>query len=109
MAITSKQPSWRTDKRNSTERGYTWAWTKARNAYLKDNPLCVMCMAMKPSKVTAANVVDHSTPHRGDMEIFWDQSRWQSLCKQHHDSDAQIRDKGGKQRAKFDENGCVIW
>ena len=104
-----KQPSWRTDKRSSSERGYGWAWKKARDAYLREHPLCVYCQAMTPPKLTAANVVDHSVPHRGDVEIFWDQSRWQSLCKPHHDSDAQIRDKGGQQRAKFDADGRVVW
>lgn len=103
----AKQPSWRTDKRKTSERGYGYAWQKARLQFLRANPLCVMCKAQ--GRVQAAEVVDHSTPHRGDMEIFWDQSRWQSLCKRHHDSDAQIRDKGGKQRAQFDALGRVIW
>jgi len=101
--------SWRKDKGSSSERGYTYAWSKARAAYLREHPLCTMCADMRPPRVTAANVVDHSVPHRGDMAIFWDRSLWQALCKSHHDSDAQIRDNGGKQRAKFDERGQVIW
>ena len=108
--MTSRQPSWRTDKRSSTERGYTWAWTKARNAYLKDNPLCVMCMAMKPSKVTAANVVDHIKPHQGNQELFWDsEGNWQSLCAPHHNGEKAEIEGRHKARAKFDADGRVIW
>lgn len=107
MAIT--RASWRTGKGSSSERGYTWAWHKARNAYLAEHPLCVMCLAMKPSRVTAANVVNHKIPHRGDQELFWDESNWESLCKRHHDSDAQMAEKSGRVRAKFDAQGRVIW
>jgi len=66
-----------------------------------------MCKAA--GKITIATVVDHITAHKGDTELFWDRSNWQSLCKQHHDSDAQTRDKGGKQRAKFGNDGRVVW
>jgi len=38
---------------------------------------------------TAASVVDHIVAHRGDQELFWDQSNWQSLCKPCHDSEKQ--------------------
>ena len=107
MALTSKQPSWRIDKRSSTERGYTWAWTKARNAYLKDNPLCVYCG--QDGRITAANVVNHKVPHRGDQELFWNEENWESLCKRHHDSDAQMAERSGRVRAKFDTQGRVIW
>ena len=45
--------------------------------------LCVSCQA--EGKLTAATVVDHIIPHRGDMKLFWDESNWQPLCKEHHD------------------------
>jgi 5-methylcytosine-specific restriction protein A len=105
MAINSA--SWRKEKGSSSERGYTWAWTKARNAYLRDNPLCVYCR--NEGRVTAADVVNHKIPHRGDQELFWDESNWESLCKRHHDSDAQMAEKSGRVRAKFDAQGRVIW
>lgn len=76
--------SWRKEK-SRHERGYTYQWVKARAAYLQEHPLCVMCEAEIPAKVTAANVVDHKTPHRGDAMLFWQRSNWQSLCKPHHD------------------------
>jgi hypothetical protein len=34
--------------------------------------------------VRIANVVDHIIPHRGDMELFWDESNWQSMCEPCH-------------------------
>jgi len=110
VATKQKQPSWRTDKRTATERGYTWAWTKARNAYLAEHPLCVMCQAMKPPMVTAANVVDHITPHQGDQTLFWDSdNNWQALCKPHHDGDKQMLERSGEKRAEFDVSGRVVW
>jgi len=110
MATQRKQPSWRADKRSSSERGYTWAWTKARNAYLQAHPLCVMCQAMKPARVTAANVVDHIIPHQGDQALFWDsEGNWQSLCAPHHNGEKAEIEGRHKARAKFDETGRVIW
>ncbi len=104
-----KQPSWRTDKRSSSERGYTWAWTKARNAYLQTHPLCVMCQAMKPPRVTLANVVDHIVPHQGNDALMWDESNWQALCAPHHNSDKQMLEKSGEKRTEFDASGRVVW
>lgn len=81
--------SWREGK-TSTQRGYGYAWQKARAAYLAKYPLCAMCEA--EGRVYPASVVDHKVAHRGDMTIFWDSTGWQSLCKPHHDSHAQKRD-----------------
>lgn len=82
--------SWRTDKKTSAQRGYGYKWQKARAEHLADNPLCVRCAA--EGYVTAANVVDHRVPHRGDMTLFWDRSNWDSLCTPHHSSDKQRED-----------------
>lgn len=68
---------------NSSQRGYNRDWEKARARYLRQHPYCVACGSL-------ANVVDHRTPHRGDQAIFWDKSRWQSLCTPCH--------SGAKQR-----------
>lgn len=105
----TKRPSWRGDKRGSTERGYGYAWQQARLRFLASNPLCVMCLAMKPPRITVADVVNHKIPHRGDQDLFWSEENWEALCKQHHDSDVQMAEKSGKARAKFDEQGRVVW
>lgn len=75
--------SWRSNK-SSTERGYGYRWQKARERFLRSNPLCVYCKAS--GRVEVATVVDHIIPHRGDQEIFWDESQWQSLCASCHSS-----------------------
>lgn len=64
-------------------RGYDSRWREARKLYLQQHPLCVKCLEEK--KITPATVVDHIVPHRGDKKLFWDQSNWQPLCKEHHD------------------------
>lgn len=83
--------SWRTDKQTSSQRGYGYKWQKAREAYLAKHPLCVYCE--REGRVTAASVVDHIRPHRGDMKLFWECSNWQSLCATHHSKDKQ-REEG---------------
>lgn len=72
------------------ERGYTSAWEKARAAYLMQHPLCKHCD--EQGKVTAASVVDHVVPHRGDRTLFWDSGNWQPLCKRCHDRKTATQD-----------------
>lgn len=100
-------PSWRGERGSSTERGYGSRWQRAREGWLRSNPLCVMCAA--EGRTERATVVDHIKPHRGDMKLFWDATNWQSLCKQHHDSDKQMLERSGTLRTKFTEDGKVIW
>ncbi|MEJ7685684.1 MAG: HNH endonuclease signature motif containing protein [Variovorax sp.] len=107
MTAASRLPSWRTDKRKTAERGYGGAWQRARLAYLKAHPLCVMCTA--EGKVALANVVDHKIPHRGDQALFWDVSNWAALCSAHHNSDKQMAEKSGRTRTTFDTDGRVVW
>ena len=51
--------------------------------HLNRRPLCNACKIESLDRL--ATVVDHIKPHRGDTELFWDESNWQSLCKQCHD------------------------
>lgn len=101
------KPSWREDKRGSTARGYGIKWQQARVGYLRNHPLCVMCEA--EGRIERATVVDHTTPHKGDMKIFWDSANWQSLCASHHSSDKQRMELGIQERTKFTPDGRVIW
>jgi hypothetical protein len=41
--------------------------------------------------------------------LFWDTTNWQSLCKQHHDSDKARLEHGSRQRAKFNTGERVVW
>ena len=38
-------------------------------------------------------VVDHIVPHRGDQQLFWNQSNWQALCKPCHDHKTMTEDR----------------
>ena len=67
-------------------------WRKLRDLVLLQEPLCRMCSAM--GRVTMATVVDHITPHKGDMARFWDWNNLQSLCVACH-SRKTAREDGG--------------
>ena len=54
------------------------AWRRASKAFLAVNPFCVTCK--KKGLDVFASQTDHIEPHRGDPEIFWDESNWQPLC-----------------------------
>lgn len=83
--------SWR-DGKSSAERGYGHKWRQSREIFLANNPLCVMCK--QEGRVGLATVVDHITPHNGDLSLFWRRSNWQGLCKWHHDSVKQRMERG---------------
>jgi 5-methylcytosine-specific restriction endonuclease McrA len=84
--------SWRAGKTTSAQRGYGYRWQKARDRHLSMHPLCVMCL--EEDRVTAAMVVDHKVPHRGDETKFWDESGWQNPCAHHHSSHKQREEAG---------------
>jgi hypothetical protein len=62
--------------------------------FLVQHPLCIMCR--HHGKLTRATVVDHIIKHNGDPVIFWDKTKWQSLCQPHHDITKQAQEKSGK-------------
>lgn len=72
---------------------YGWRWDKARRQYLSEHPLCLYCQSM--GVVTPATLVDHIKPHNGDLDLFWDQSNWQPLCRTHHDATKRREDHQG--------------
>lgn len=69
---------------NAYQRGYDDRWRAARLAWLTNHPLCAECS--RQGRITAAGVVDHILPHRGDAGLFWDEGNWQSLCKRCHNA-----------------------
>ncbi|MBO8183625.1 MAG: HNH endonuclease [Archaeoglobus sp.] len=76
----------------AAQRGYDARWRRARKRFLAENPLCVECM--KEGRLTPATVVDHIVPHKGNYELFWDESNWQPLCKRCHDKKTAREDGG---------------
>jgi 5-methylcytosine-specific restriction enzyme A len=78
-----KEP--RRERRGSAaSRGYDGRWRKARLGFLRKHPLC--CHCLERGRTTAATVVDHIIPHRGDKALFWNRENWQPLCKSCHDT-----------------------
>jgi len=63
---------------------YDTRWRTARSVFLARHPLCRHCE--QSGRTVSADVVDHIQPHKGDHELFWDQTNWQALCKSCHDT-----------------------
>lgn len=73
--VNTGQPEWH-------DRVYGGRWQRVRSEFIKANPLCAHCRDR--GRFTMAQEVDHITPHKGDMELFWDAGNWQPLCKSCH-------------------------
>jgi len=80
------------ERKSAARRGYGHKWRQARLGYLAKHPLCVHCESK--GFVTAANELDHITPHKGDMALFWDSDNWQPLCKRCHSTKTAAEDGG---------------
>lgn len=80
-----------TKRSSAAKRGYDSRWRRARAEFLSENPLCEYCKAR--GLYVSATVVDHKIPHRGDIDLFWDRSNWQSLCASCHNSEKQRQER----------------
>lgn len=78
---------YRDERESSYKRGYNSKWRKDRAEWLAKHPFCVVCNSI-------ATEVDHKTPHKGDMKLFWDKTNWQSMCSSCH-SAKTAREDGG--------------
>ncbi|MBN8972933.1 MAG: HNH endonuclease [Rhizobiales bacterium] len=63
-------------------RGYDARWDRSAKVFRAHHPLCLGCEA--EGRISVATVVDHVLPHRGDMDLFWDATKWQPACDFHH-------------------------
>ena len=81
------QEKWEAKTREARKIYTTKEWREARKLFLSVNPICAVEGCNEE-----ARIVDHIVPHRGDMNLFWDQSNWQPMCDHHH----QV--KRGKER-----------
>ncbi|WP_132805430.1 HNH endonuclease signature motif containing protein [Tepidamorphus gemmatus] len=70
------------------QRGYDSKWDRERAAFLAAHPTC-----QRDGCTAPATVVDHITPHRGDMRLFWRRSNWQALCAPCHSRWKQARER----------------
>lgn len=60
-------------------------------------PRCCKTGVILTGKYPAADspVVDHITPHRGDLALFWDEENLQTVSKAYHDKVKQSIEKRG--------------
>lgn len=82
----------REGQRSEAAQAYRWLygtprWKAARETQLCKQPLCEECL--KVGFTTAATVVNHIKPHKGDETLFWNPTNHQSVCKPHHDGPIQ--------------------
>lgn len=91
--LSGGRDTWREGRSSSTQRGYDYRWQQARLEHLAEHPCCVYCD--EQGIVTAATVVDHKVPHRGDRTLFWDRANWQSLCATCHSGRKQREEAAG--------------
>lgn len=108
MSTTAQRREYDERRGTAHERGYTSAWQRARDGYLRSHPLCVE--HEKRGQLAQAEVVDHIKAPRlkqakesGDpkrieeaLSLFWDRKNWQALCKLCHDSIKQRFEKSGR-------------
>ena len=80
----------------------TTAWKTARADFLKSHPSCQDCK--RRGIRTAATVVDHIEPHRGDQRLFWSRRNWQAAtwmaCPSTRITRGQQRDTDALQEAR---------
>lgn len=78
---------------NNLRRLYnTKRWRDLRLVILeRDDWTCRGTGTLLIGKAPAPNspVVDHITPHRGNLMLFWDTENLQAVCKEYHDTEKQ--------------------
>lgn len=55
----------------------------AISIYKAANPFCERCLM--EGKEEPVYIVHHRVPHKGNWELFWSDSNWESICTKHHE------------------------
>lgn len=76
----------------------TKRWRELRRVTLGMFPVCTRC------KTARSDIVDHKTPHKGNINLFFDQGNLTGLCKRCHDS-WKSRIENGRIDTECDEDG----
>jgi hypothetical protein len=73
------------DKKINYKRKYRelLGWEETSRLYLLQNPNCVKCLL--EGSIIPAIVVDHIRLPEDNFDLFWDESNWQALCREHYD------------------------
>jgi 5-methylcytosine-specific restriction protein A len=77
----------------------TVRWQRLRKQVLLKQPLCAECQ--RQGKITRATIVDHIKPHKGNLDLFWDEDNLQSLCKSCHDSKTVSEGRWGEKNRVY--------
>jgi 5-methylcytosine-specific restriction protein A len=78
----------------------TSRWRRAAHAFLRLHPTCA-----RPACGRRSQVVDHIVPRSRArdaaelLQLTWDRSNWQALCKSHHDEKTRLEQGWGQRRA----------
>jgi 5-methylcytosine-specific restriction protein A len=67
---------------NATDRGYTSEFRRLREAFVIENPLCIMCLA--EGKITPTEIVHHEKPIHSHPELRLEWSNLVPTCHHHH-------------------------
>lgn len=83
------------ERGTSAQRLYDGAWERAAKAFLEqpENVLCRYCDM--EDIITAAKLVDHFWPHRGNRELFWRREFWVPSCARCHSGMKQATERAG--------------
>ena len=57
---------------------------------------CGVYLADDGGKSPRSATVNHKTPHKGDLTLFFDPDNLEAVCKRCHDSDIQSEERSGK-------------
>lgn len=81
------------DKQRPTAsaRGYGTKWGRERAEYLLDHPWCTRCLTRGIR--TAATVINHKIPHKGEPRLFWNRRNWEAVCPPCHNSLIQSEER----------------
>src|SRR5690242_4408285 len=97
MDIVSRQVFATSMKNTEPRKAYQYLyrkkeWKQLSTTQLAATPYCEWCR--EQGMYTPATICHHTTPHRGDVELFFN-NVFVSLCKTCHDSEAQQIEKIG--------------
>jgi 5-methylcytosine-specific restriction protein A len=75
-------------------------WRTRRIVFLDENPLCVgYPKGVHGDRAVAAALPDHIKAHKGDEDLFFDESNWQPLCVPCNSRKAVELEGGGWRRS----------
>ena len=95
------RPDYRSEEAKAYRHLYwTSRWRKKAKAQIAAEPLCRRCKAK--GLAIPATVANHVTPHKGDINLFWN-GPLESSCKPCHDGETHSEERRGFSNAIGDD------